>query len=126
MSHTSRRQGRILSNHRRQSVGETLETYRGAELVESRGLVRHSCGHSVLWELLPGVPDDLMKGLSLYPCPCCGGETGRLAADRPNPEWPDHVLFAGLGLAHCHHEMVPCADVDRAHKLGQALKGRRN
>ena len=93
------------------------------ELVNERGVVFHTCGHQVLWELLPGVADDWLKAAANFPCPCCGGETGVVPQ---NLEWPDHALYAGIGVAHCHEMVMKCKDVHRAHELGRLLKARRN
>ena len=89
------------------------------ELVDSSGLVRHTCRHEVFWELFPGVPDDFLRVVSFFPCPCCGGETGSFPGS-DKLEWPDHAGIAGVGLAHCHRRWQKCADVHMMHRLGLA------
>ena len=115
----SRTTRRRIERNRSATAGLSLE---GAVLTEERGIVRHTCGHAVFWELLPGVPDDFLRAVSLAACPCCGGETGLVSGPI---EWPDHALFAGVGLAHCHEAIYPCEAVNRAHRIGRHLRARR-
>lgn len=89
-----------------------LENY---ELVEESGYVRHTCGHMVWWSLFPGVSNDFLRGVSQQPCPCCGGETGVV---QEAIEWPAHVKFAKIGLAHCHRPWQSCESVEMKHRLG--------
>ena len=102
-----------MSNHgggrvrRLGSVQRTLSLPRSAygddelgagDVVQEKAFVKHTCGHNVLWELLPTVlePADWFKSTSVHPCPPCGGETGFVPEGY---EWPDHFLLAGVGVA---------------------------
>lgn len=92
-------------------------------LVDDSGLVRHTCGHEVFWELLPGVPGEFLAEAANNHCPCCGAEAGSpeefaRRTGRPAPEWPDHFPLGGVGLAHCHGPGMQCQAVNRRHKLG--------
>jgi hypothetical protein len=98
------------------------------ELVEEEVIVRHPCGHTVRWQLWPGRSASDVGFLRTENCPCCGAGWGDPAEwarrnGRPCPEWPDHVGFGGLGVAHCHSPLQACGDVRRRHHLGLATKG---
>lgn len=85
--------------------------------VEESGFVKHTCGHQVFWELMPGVGNEWLRGVSCSPCPCCGGENG--VVQHP-AEWPCHVPFAQVGVAHCHRPWQSCESVERRHRVGLA------
>jgi hypothetical protein len=85
--------------------------------VEESGYVRHTCGHTVWWELFPGCSNDFLRGVSRAACPCCGGETGIV---QTAVEWPCHVPFAHIGVAHCHRSWQRCEDVEARHRVGLA------
>lgn len=93
-------------------------------LVDESQVVKHRCGHSVFWELLPGIEADLLRPMSKDDCPCCKSEQGLLIRGDLSKvvlEWPDHALAAGIGLAHCHTRQLSCKDVDASHRQGMAL-----
>lgn len=85
--------------------------------VEESGFVKHTCGHTVWWQLMPGCGNEFLRGVSCSPCPVCGGETGVVQ----NPiEWPCHVPFAHIGIAHCHRPWQSCESVEARNRLGLA------
>lgn len=97
------------------------------ELVDESFTAHHKCGHVVFWELWPGRPAKDLRFVADENCPCCGAGWGDPAEwarrnGKPCPEWPDHVGFGGIGVAHCHSANQTCEDVRRRHHLGLATK----
>jgi hypothetical protein len=99
-------------------------------LVDESDFVHHKCGHDVFWELPPGQPGNELREVAQHNCPCCGAYWGDPAEwakrnGRPCPEWPDHVIYKGLGIAHCHDATQDCELVDMAHRAALASGGHR-
>ena len=98
------------------------------ELVDESFTAHHKCGHTVWWELWPGRPAEELRFVASENCPCCGAGWGDPAEwarrnGRPCPEWPDHVGYGGIGVAHCHSPEQSCEDVRRRHHRGLATRG---
>ena len=98
------------------------------ELVDESFTAHHKCGHTVWWELWPGRPAEELRFVASENCPCCGAGWGDPAEwarrnGRPCPEWPDHVGYSGIGVAHCHSPEQSCEDIRRRHHLGLATRG---
>ena len=94
-------------------------------LVDDSCMVTHACGHTVFYELLPGRPNDDIKDWAQWNCICCGGGWGdpeewSRRNGHPCPEWPDHSLLAGIGMAHLHSPDVACENIDARHRAGLA------
>ena len=99
-------------------MSRTISGLDGLEpfLVDDSAAVKHTCGHLVFWSLFPGLPGkEWLAEVSKQPCPACGSEKGFL--EHP-AEWPCHVPFRSVGVAHCHPDWLPCKAVEDAYRQG--------